>query len=626
MVPHMQLMARAEAWHQQDPNVACAAYVADLVRKAGENDTKASNELQELFPDGKRISFGTAGLRSAMKPGPLGMNDLVVVQTAQGLAKYCLRQNDTSHGRLCAVIGYDHRANDKLELSSLSFACLSAMVFEQAGMECVLLDGFVATPLVPFCMSQISNAVVGIMITASHNPKQDAGYKVYWSDGCQIRSPTDVEIAASINENLVPWTDYRTALQKRKEDFAGDSCLGLSSPEATMDFISKYFAAIKASGLWTNQAKLISDDKTWEPPTFCYTAMHGVGYQFAKASFENFGLPAFLSVPDQEQPDPTFPTVTFPNPEEKGALNKAKEYATAQVPDTIKPIVLVANDPDADRLAVAERVLGDWTVFTGDQIGVMLGHWLWSQLKDSTEDTRPISMCASTVSSQMLRQIAQVEGFHFEDTLTGFKWIGSNSARLNASGYRNLFCYEEAIGFCCGNVIFDKDGVTAAAVLAELALSVYHKGLTISQHMQGLYDRYGEFVSNNGYYFLQDLSIVKPLMDHMTNDGKFDRKAVGTYEIESVRYLGEPGYDSTAPDGKPSLPTSAGSPMLTLRFKNGCVAQFRASGTEPKFKYYIEMKGMPGVPRSKVEEELATMSEVLMEELLQPSRFGLSQA
>lgn len=629
-----ETLPRAKAWSRLDPNETSAAFVDALVEQAQRGDGAALQELKSLFPDGKRISFGTAGLRSAMKPGPLGMNDLVVLQTAQGLAKFCIQQhehddttNKSSSCRLCAVVGYDHRANTELQLSSLSFAILTAMVFREAGMDCVLLDGVIATPLVPYSMSQIPNAVVGIMITASHNPKQDAGYKVYWNDGCQIRSPVDKGIADSIMENLEPWTDYRSALQQIKQEHAAnDPCLGLSSPEKTKTLVDEYFAAIKASGLYTNQAKLLATSG-WEPPTFCYTAMHGVGHRFAKASFENFGLPAFLSVPEQEQADPTFPTVDFPNPEEKGALDCAKAFAAKEVPDANKPIVLLANDPDADRLAVAERAKGEWTVFTGDQIGVMLGHWLWTQLKNDSSniDDRPISMCASTVSSQMLRQIAKTEGFHFEDTLTGFKWIGSRSAQLNKSGYRHIFCYEEAIGFCCGNVIFDKDGVTAAAVLAELSLNVYHSGKTLSQHMQGLYDKYGEFVSNNGYFFLKDMSVVPTLMDHLTSGGKYDRKTLGEYEIESVRYLGEPGYDSTQPDGKPTLPTSAASPMMTLRFTNGCVAQFRASGTEPKFKYYIELRGKPGVARSSVETELEKMSALLLNDLLQPAQFGLSK-
>ena len=143
--------------------------------------------------------------------------------------------------------------------------------------------------------------------------------------------------------------------------------------------------------------------------------------------------------------------------------------------------------------------------------------------------------------------------------------------------------------------------------------------------MQGLYDKYGEFVSNNGYFFLKDMSVVPTLMDHLTSGGKYDRKTLGEYEVESVRYLGEPGYDSTQPDGKPTLPTSAASPMMTLRFTNGCVAQFRASGTEPKFKYYIELRGKPGVARSSVEAELEKMSALLLNDLLQPAQFGLSK-
>jgi phosphoglucomutase len=417
-------IARAEAWSRQDPNEHSAAYVTKLVGEAcrtTQGDEDAAGELQVLFPEEGRISFGTAGLRSAMKPGPLGMNDLVVLQTAQGLAKYCLQENDGSKGRMCAVVGYDHRSNESLQLSSLSFAILTALVFREAGMDYLLLDGLVATPLVPFCLGQIPHAVVGIMITASHNPKQDAGYKVYWNDGCQIRSPVDQGIAQSILENLDPWIDYKVALQQKKQENPADPSLGLSSPEQTKTLVGDYFKAIKESGLWTGQSKLLKE-AGWTPPCFVYTAMHGVGYPFTKASFENFGIPAFLSVPAQEQPDPTFPTVIFPNPEEQGALDLAKAFAAEQCPDQSTPIVLLANDPDADRLAVAEREQDKWTVFKGDQIGVLLGHWLWTQLKTSPSgDKRPISMCASTVSSQMLRQIAKTEGFYFEDTVSPSK-------------------------------------------------------------------------------------------------------------------------------------------------------------------------------------------------------------
>lgn len=235
-------------------------------------------------------------------------------------------------------------------------------------------------------------------------------------------------------------------------------------------------------------------------------------------------------------------------------------------------------------------------------------------------------MCASTVSSSMLAEIAKVEGFHFEDTLTGFKWIGAKASALDKEqGYRTIFSYEEAIGFCCGDIVYDKDGVSAMGVFAELAYSVYREGYSVAQHMQRLYDKYGEFVCNNGYFLYQGTTVVSKILEGIRRGGSY-MSTVGTYEVESIRDLGEPGYDSTTADKKPSLPTSNSSPMITFRFTNGCVAQFRASGTEPKFKYYIEMRGNPGASRANVTTELMTMSDVILEELLKPSENGLSKS
>jgi phosphomannomutase len=224
----------------------------------------------------------------------------------------------------------------------------------------------------------------------------------------------------------------------------------------------------------------------------------------------------------------------------------------------------------------------------------------------------------------MLAEIAKVEGFHFEDTLTGFKWIGARAHELsNKGGHRNIFCYEEAIGFCCGDVVFDKDGVSALCVVAELAYSVYRQGRSLAKQMQSLYDTYGEFVCNNGYFFYTGTTVVPTIMEGIRNGGNYVSQ-VGPYKVESIRDLGEPGFDSTTDDKKPTLPTSKSSPMLTLRFENGCVAQFRASGTEPKFKYYIEMRGKPGVSRCSVSRDLMEMSDVILEVLLKPSENGLS--
>lgn len=231
-------------------------------------------------------------------------------------------------------------------------------------------------------------------------------------------------------------------------------------------------------------------------------------------------------------------------------------------------------------------------------------------------------MCASTVSSKMLKAMASREGFRFEETLTGFKWIGSCALSLQTQGYRVLLGYEEAIGFSCGGIIPDKDGISALGVIARMATNLYSRGETMTRHLQKIHDIYGEFVSNNGYYRCNDPAIAMRVMDQMKNGGKyFDR--VGPYEVESIRDLSVPGFDSTTDDSKPTLPTSSSSPMITFRFTNGCVAQFRASGTEPKFKYYLEMRGSPGDSRQAVERRLAEMSGVILEGLLHPADNGL---
>jgi phosphomannomutase len=308
------------------------------------------------------------------------MNDLIIIQTAQGLARYCQQEAEntsaTPEARLRVVIGYDHRANPSLQLSSLLFALYSVLVLEAAGMEAILLDGFVHTPLVAFS-TRLLNAAAGIMITASHNPKEDAGYKVYWKDGCQIRPPIDAGIRDSILKNLTPWIDYGAVLTSLESETM-DVCRGLSHPQLTKEMTAAYFEAISNSGLVTGQARLLSSQSAdCKPPSFAYTAMHGVGREVAVKVFETFGLPPFHSVPSQELPDANFPTVAFPNPEEKGALDLAKAFAAEHACD-----IVLANDPDADRLAVAERdrETEEWTVFTGDQIGTMLGYWLWEQV------------------------------------------------------------------------------------------------------------------------------------------------------------------------------------------------------------------------------------------------------
>ena len=318
-----ELQHAARQWAEYDPNPVTSKYVLDLVDS---NDTDA---LQNLFGKG-RIGFGTAGLRARMFPGPCNMNDLVVLQASQGLAAYC-KSNLIGRKDVIpiAVIGYDHRASDKWNLSSQRFAKITKLVFEQAGIRSVLLDGFVPTPLVAFSIKHVASVmndrwgsegkelqcVAGIMVTASHNPKDDDGYKVYLGDGCQIRSPADAEIAASIEhpENLTPWTNYSIMLEDNES---------ITNKVETEILVNKYFEALQ-SKLSTGQYLIHKDnfeDPTWKPPKMMYTAMHGVGAPWAKRSFEAFSFPSdgsfYELCPSQELPDPTFPTVSFPNPGE----------------------------------------------------------------------------------------------------------------------------------------------------------------------------------------------------------------------------------------------------------------------------------------------------------------------
>jgi len=320
----------ATQWAAIDPNPTTSKYTRDLIAESASGKAKSVCTLENLFPsNGQRIGFGTAGLRSEMKPGPLGMNDLTVCQTAQGLAKYCLKkgqrqgavQKEKSSSRLCAIVGYDHRSNPSMNISSLSFAILTAIVFAEAGIDCILLEGFILTPLVPFAIQQLG-AVCGIMITASHNPKQDNGYKVYASDGCQIRAPMDEDIANEILENLQPWKNYGAIIEERRHSYPNDPTLGLGRLKTTKEMLNDYFIALESGGLKTGQAAIPTTNSSGHdngalnpPPSFAYTAMHGVGHPFAKRAFEVFGLAPFRAVPEQMEPDPSFPTVPFPNPE-----------------------------------------------------------------------------------------------------------------------------------------------------------------------------------------------------------------------------------------------------------------------------------------------------------------------
>ncbi|OQR90918.1 phosphoglucomutase [Achlya hypogyna] len=592
-----QWIAAGQQWVEWDVNAATKAEIEHLI--ATENVDALRKKLE------KRLEFGTAGLRAAMGSGTVCMNDLVIIQTMQGLCKYLEATYGVEETQARGIaLGYDHRAQGAL--NSENFALYSAAVAVSRGIKVYLYKGFVATPLVPFCVDQ-KGCVAGIMVTASHNPKADNGYKVYGANGSQIIPPHDALIAQSIEENLAPWQTYDIASVRDHE-----LCV-----DPTEELSAKYFEAVGALSRFTAEN---SDEDIHVK--VAYTAMHGVGHAFTSRSFAAFNLPAYTPVTEQLLPDPEFPTVAFPNPEEgKGALQLSFDTAEREGCSLV-----LANDPDADRLAVAERLpSGQWYVYTGNEIGTLLGHWEYTQHMrlhpDANKDD--LYVIASTVSSKMLRAIARKEGFHFVETLTGFKWMGNATSELRAAGKTVLFSYEEAIGFCVGTVVKDKDGVCAAAVFTEMAQQLKKLGKSVHDHLQELYATYGPFVTQNHYVKCYDPSTIQRIFARLRNEGKYWH-AVGKYPIAGIRDL-TTGFDSDQDDNVALLPVSSSSEMITYTFKNGVVATLRTSGTEPKLKYYCESPGRLGMARSDVQAELAEHVECIVEEMLQPELNNLER-
>ncbi|KAJ9626913.1 hypothetical protein H2203_003370 [Taxawa tesnikishii (nom. ined.)] len=551
-----------------------------------DQDPETSREMESLLASRdtaelelrlrKRITFGTAGLRASMGAGFSRMNALTVIQASQGLAAYLLEQEPSARDR-GVVIGRDARYN------SDKFAKLAAAAFIHRGIR-ILWLGMVHTPLVPFTVGKL-NAAAGVMVTASHNPANDNGYKVYWSNGCQIIPPHDVGIAEAIERNLGPQSWDSDAV-------ARGSPLVVHALDQVKD---AYFAAI--SSIASPSTLKISPD----PTPFVYTPMHGVGLPFFTTAVQQLGvLPSsYHVVEEQAHPDPSFPTVRFPNPEEKGALKLATSTA-----DTHDISLVLANDPDADRFSIAQKVGGEWRQLTGNQIGILLGSYVAeSYLEGLNANKKPLAMLASTVSSRMLSALAKHNGFHFEETLTGFKWMGNRARDLESRGYAALYAFEEAIGYMFSPVVFDKDGVTAASQL---------------------YEQYGYFEDANTYLVSPSPATTNAVFDGIRQSMKTGvGKYVGRRRIMRWRDL-TVGYDSATPDSRPALPVDSNAQMISCELEGGVCFTVRGSGTEPKIKLYIEgeSKESSAAAKAKAEEVL----ESLLSEWFKPDENGLRLA
>lgn len=588
-------------WLTWDKNPKTLELVKQMVADGKKED------LQACF--GSRMEFGTAGLRAAMGPGISQMNDLTIIQTTQGFCRY-LEKNINDLKERGVVIGYDARAHPASGGSSKRFARLAATTFVSQGIKVYMFSDITPTPFVPYAVTHLK-LCAGIMVTASHNPKQDNGYKVYWENGAQIIPPHDSGIAQSIEENLEPWP---TAWDDTVID---DSSL-LQDPYQSIN--KDYFKDIQKHCFHRdiNKASKVK---------FVHTSVHGVGHKFVQSAFKAFDFSPPLPVEEQKDPDPEFTTVKYPNPEEgKGVLKLS--FALAEKEGAR---IILANDPDADRLAVAEKQeSGEWKVFSGNELGALLGWWIftcWKEKNQDPEAVKNVYMLASTVSSKILRAIAVKEGFHFEETLTGFKWMGNRAKQLIDQGKTVLFAFEEAIGYMCCPFVLDKDGVSAAVIAAELASYLATKNVTLTQQLNSIFNKYGYHISRNSYFICYDQKTIHDLFEHLRNYNgeKAYPKLCGKIDVSSVRDL-TTGYDSNQPDNKAILPTSKSSQMITFTFANGGVATMRTSGTEPKIKYYAELCAAPGNSDfDMLKKELDDLADAIEEYFFQPEKNKLQR-
>ena len=518
------LFTTAQNWLNQDPDQETRAELEQLIAEAKAGKADAQAELANRFNG--RLQFGTAGLRGRLQAGSMGMNRVLVAQAAGGLAEY-LKGYDKEPS---IVIGYDGRKNSDV------FARDTAEIMAGAGIKAYLLPRKLPTPVLAYAI-QYFDTTAGVMVTASHNPPEDNGYKVYLgkaNGGGQIVSPADKEIAALIDKVAAG----NIADLPRSQNFT------VLSDEIVDAYIAKTASLAKEPACDIN---------------YVYTAMHGVGYEVLSKTLAKAGLPQPHVVAEQVWPDGTFPTVNFPNPEEKGALDLAIEVAKKHNAEFI-----IANDPDADRLAVAlPDAEGNWKPLHGNVIGCYLG---WYLAKQYHAQGRKGVLACSLVSSPALAEIAKKYGFDSEETLTGFKYIG----KVNGL----LFGFEEALGYLVDpDKVRDKDGISAAIVFLDLVRSLKKEGKTLADYSADFTKEFGAYVSGQISIRVSDLSEIGKLMSALRHNPPAE---VGGFKVATF-------LDHTKTDRQ--------SDILVFVLENGSRLIARPSGTEPKIKFYLDARG-----------------------------------
>jgi phosphomannomutase len=533
------VLAAATVWLAEDPDPDTRAELDDLLVRAGKGDETAAAEIADCFAG--RLEFGTAGLRGALGAGPNRMNRAVVIRAAAGLAAYLGR-----HGGRSVVVGYDAR------YKSDQFAHDTCAVMVGAGLDAMLLPRPLPTPVLAFAIRHLG-ADAGVMVTASHNPPQDNGYKVYLGDGSQIVPPADTEISAAIDA-VGPLSSVRLADRGWRI---------LDDADVLEPYVDRAAAVALPGG--PRDVRVV------------YTPLHGVGGEVMRRALTAAGFHPPAAVPEQAEPDPAFPTVAFPNPEEPGAIDLALELARQEDADLV-----LANDPDADRCAVATPTPDGWRMLRGDEVGALLATHLVAREPGLTG-----TFACSIVSSSLLGKIAARHRLDYAETLTGFKWIG------RIDGLR--FGYEEALGYCVDpDAVRDKDGISAAVLVLELAASLRAAGRNLIDALDDIAREYGLHATDQLSVRVDELSQIRAVVDRLRSAAP---TTLGGRSVEQVEDLSA---------GVGGLPPTEG---LRYRLSDGARVIVRPSGTEAKIKSYLEV--VVPVPDGDVAAARETAAEQL---------------
>lgn len=538
---------RAQAFSAADPDPNTVGEVAELLARG------ADAELIDRF--GSSLGFGTAGLRGIIGAGTNRMNRAVVRRATAGLARYLKAQVPDAAQR-GVIVGRDARR------MSREFAEDAAAVLAAEGIPAIYFADPVPTPVTAFATIHL-RAAGAVMVTASHNPPEYNGYKVYWGNGAQIIPPHDRGIAAAI-EGVEPANRVR-----------------LLEPEQA-----------KQKGLW----RRVSDDvrsaylrgvaglrrhpEVSCHPKIAYTALHGVGGPWFEAAISEAKISGVQVVWEQQAPDPAFPTVRFPNPEEPGAMDLTRDLA-----ERIGADIALANDPDADRLAIMVRDgQGKLQQLTGNEVGVLLGHYLLTQAPSA--EGAPL-VVSTIVSSPQLGEIARQLGARYEETLTGFKWIVNRALELEKQGARFVFGYEEALGYTVGTLVRDKDGIAAAVTFAELACWCLARGSTPIDYLEEIQRRFGLYLSVQRSFTFPGPEGAQAISAVMDAFRRKPPRAIGDFAVLVIKDYGASVSIAGEQSERIQLPSSN---VIAYELAGGSRVMLRPSGTEPKIKYYFDLK------------------------------------